>query len=41
MNIVYKIDTSQHSNTLNRKETVNENKPVVSIMDFITMIYNL
>ena len=27
-------------NIINRKESVNENKPAVSIMDFIIIIYN-
>ena len=36
------MDSSWDSNILDRKESVydNENKPAVSIMDFITIIYN-
>ena len=40
MNIVYKMVSFWDSNILDRKESVNENKPAVSIMDFITIIYN-
>lgn len=41
MNIVYKMDSSLDSNIINRKESVyNKNKLAVSIMDFITIIYN-
>ena len=37
MNIIYKMIHLKSPNILDRKESVNENKPAVSIMDFIAI----